>query len=82
MNNLYGAGGNGDLGIGMLLAGMVGLLLMLYSLYFLVPAVRGIFRKPRVYPKAERKRRLALLIPARNEEKVIGRLLKSIRFKQ
>ena len=46
--------------------------------HYIVFTVIGIFKK-KTFPKTEEKRRYGILIGARNEEAVIGRLLDSIR---
>ena len=53
--------------------------LMLHGIYFTAFVIYGLFRKKIVYPEAEKLRRFAVLIPARNEEAVIGPLIDSIK---
>ncbi len=50
----------------------------LYSVYHLVIGVMG-FRKPKTYQKADSKTKFAILIAARNEEKVIGNLIDALK---
>lgn len=52
--------------------------LVLYSVYFVVFFLVGIFRKKHIYPETEERRHFAVLIPARNEESVIATLMDSI----
>lgn len=54
--------------------GIVGLLLAQYAVFMIV----GIFRK-RTYPRTDKKLKYGIIIGARNEEKVIGGLIDSIR---
>lgn len=46
--------------------------------YYLLTALSG-FKKPRVYPERAPKTRFAVLIAARNEERVIGNLVESLK---
>ena len=46
--------------------------------HFIIFAIVGIFRRKK-FPAAEKKNRYGIIIPARNEEKVIGHLIDSIR---
>lgn len=54
------------------------LLLYFFWLYETFIALRG-FERPRPLPKAQTFRKFAILIPAHNEEKVVGPLLESLR---
>ena len=54
------------------------LFLLCYS-YQLFYIVYGCFKKSKIYPEVEPKNRYAVLIPARNEEAVIGQLIDSIK---
>ena len=56
-----------------ILIGLVGLL----YIHFIIYAIVGIF-KTKKYPKAKVQYKYGLIIPARNEEKVVGNLIKSI----
>lgn len=56
---------------------VMGLFLLCYSYQFFYLAV-ALLKKPKRAPKPERTHRLAILIAARNEERVIGSLLDSI----
>ncbi len=53
-------------------------LLFFHAAYFTVFAVYGLFCKRQVYKEASRLRHFAVVIPARNEEAVIGNLIDSI----
>lgn len=53
-------------------------LLFFHAAYFTVFGIWGLFRKRHLYPEASRLRHFAVLIPARNEETVIGSLIDSI----
>lgn len=53
-------------------------LLFFHAAYFTIFGVWGLFRKRHVYEEASRLRHFAVLIPARNEEAVIGNLIDSI----
>ena len=63
----------------LILLGVASAVLILYSLYFGVFVVIGLPRKFVEFPETEKKKHFAVLIPARNEEAVIGDLLDSIR---
>ena len=52
--------------------------LVLYSAYFLVFFLVGIFRKKQIYSDTEKRTHFAVLIPARNEESVIATLMDSL----
>lgn len=56
----------------------VGLLLKLFSAYFVIIALFAL-KKPAVYPQAIPKTKFAVVIAARNEAKVIGELVKSLK---
>ena len=49
----------------------------LFYAHFIIFAIIGIFAKKK-YPKAKVQHKYGLIIPARNEEKVVGNLIKSI----
>ena len=53
------------------------MILGLFYMHFLVFAVVGLFFK-KSYPKTEKKNKLGLIIPARNEESVVYQLIESI----
>ena len=53
-------------------------LLGLLISHFIIFAIVGVFFNKK-YPKADKKLRYGLVIPARNEEKVIARLVKSLK---
>ncbi len=63
--------------LSVLLAG-VSLLLKFTTLYFAIVAVRWMFVRRRPIPEAAPKTRFAVVIAARNEQAVIGRLVKSL----
>jgi len=65
-----------------IIAGILNFILAVYGLYLLQIALSGLPRKMTAFPEAEELRHFAILIPARNEEAVIGRLLESIRQMQ
>lgn len=50
----------------------------LVYLHFIIFAIVGVFAKKK-YKKAKEKHRYAVIIPARNEEKVVGNLIESLR---
>ena len=52
--------------------------LFLYSAYFLVFLIIGLLKKKRRFPETEKRTHFAVLVPARNEESVIGALMESI----
>lgn len=54
-------------------------ILLLYSLYFIFFAVMAFIRKDRNYPEAAEFRRFCILVAARNEEKVVGNLIDSLK---
>ena len=56
-----------------ILYGLTGLIVLHYIVFALI----GLFKK-RTYPKANEQLRYGLIIPARNEEAVVGNLIKSI----
>ena len=58
---------------------LIGILFSLCYLYPLFLQLRGAFAPKRALPKKNQTRRYGILIAARNEEAVIGHLLKSIR---
>ncbi len=60
-----------------LLAGGIGILLTAYSIFFGI-LFCGYFRRKRKFPAAKPKTRFAVVIAARNEEKVIGDLVDSL----
>ncbi len=49
----------------------------LFYAHFIIFAIIGIFAKKK-FPKTDKKLKYGLIIPARNEEKVVGNLIKSI----
>lgn len=57
---------------------VVGAVCALLTLHFIVFAIIGVFAHKK-YPETEEKLKYGVIISARNEEKVIGRLIKSIR---
>ena len=57
---------------------IIGGLFSLYLFHFIFFAFSGVFHKKR-YPKVEEKCRYGIIISAKDEEKVIGRLINSIR---
>lgn len=62
----------------MIVCASVGLLLALMLFHFVVFTVIGIFSK-KTYPKADRQLKYGVIISARNEERVIGGLIESLR---
>jgi len=56
---------------------IISLLIGALTIHFVVFAIVGLFAK-KVYPKSDKKLKYGIIIPARNEEKVIGNLIKSI----
>lgn len=53
---------------------------MIHALYFMLFGLWGLFRKIRIYDETSTRKHFAVIIPARNEELVIGNLVKSIRM--
>ena len=62
----------------MLITNLLSSLLGLMLFHFLIFAVVGVFRR-KTYPKTEAKYRYGMIIPARNEEKVVTGLIESIK---
>lgn len=62
----------------MIVCGAVGLLLTFMLFHFVVFMIVGIFAKKK-YPEAEQKLKYGVIISARNEENVIGDLIRSLR---
>lgn len=60
-----------------LVFGILGAFLSLLALHFVAFAVVGIFTRKR-FPHTEEKLKYGLIIPARNEEAVVGKLIESI----
>lgn len=57
-----------------------GVLGALFVIYFFITSIGGfLWGKPYVLPEAEQVTRIAAVIPARNEERVIGALVRSLR---
>ncbi|MBO5312969.1 MAG: glycosyltransferase family 2 protein [Clostridia bacterium] len=67
----------GYIGIVNLIYDILYILTGVIVLHYIVFALIGLFKKKR-YPKAEEQLRYGLIIPARNEETVVGNLIKSI----
>ena len=68
----------GYLEIAMIVCGVIGGLFALMLLHFLVFTIIGIFAK-KTFPKTDERLRYGVIISARNEEKVIGKLIESVR---
>ena len=60
-----------------LVFGVLGGVLSLLAIHFILFAIVGIFAKKR-FPKTDEKLKYGLIIPARNEEAVVGKLIESI----
>ena len=58
---------------------ILNILTLIYGLYYLAIGVFGVFKKPYKHPDSPPSKRLAVIIAARNEEAVIGQLVKSLR---
>jgi len=56
---------------------IINVLLMIYTTHYIVFAVVGVFKK-KTFPKTNKINKYGIIIPARNEEKVVGNLIKSI----
>ncbi len=56
----------------------VSAVLGIFMAYFAVYYIIGIFARPKVYPESDKKRRFAVIVAARNEERVIADLLESL----
>ena len=61
-----------------IITGILGALGTVYMLWFVVIAVLGSIKKYRCPEKTAPRNRFAVLIPARNEENVVGHLVKSL----
>ncbi len=57
---------------------ILGFLMKFTVVYFIVIAVRGMFIAPKIYESSAAATRFAVVIAARNEQAVIGRLVKSL----
>lgn len=55
----------------------IGLLIALLTVHFVVFAIVGIFGRKK-FPQTDQKLRYGIIIPARNEEKVVANLIKSV----
>ena len=56
-----------------------GVICTLFTLYFAFTSVGGVlFRKPEKVPRRPSQKRIAAVIPARNEVAVIGKLVESL----
>jgi len=49
-----------------------------YSVYYVVTALQS-FKKPPIIPKSDPQKKIAVIIPSRNEERVIGNLVDSLK---
>ena len=58
---------------------ILNIFLLIHTIYFSVFAFCGLLKKQRVYEETEKRHCFAVLIPARNEETVIGNLVDSIK---
>lgn len=56
---------------------ILNIFLTIYGTHFFIFVIVGIFFKRR-FPKTKKKHKYGIIIPARNEEKVVGNLIKSI----
>ena len=54
-------------------------LIIVFPLQYVIIFIIGLFAKRKTFPKAEEKLRYGVIICARNEEKVVGNLIESIR---
>ena len=53
---------------------------LIYGLYFLITGIIGIIRKSKIeFKKSEKYNNFAILVAARNEERVIGNLVESLK---
>ncbi len=68
----------GYLEIAMIISGSLGAILGLMLLHFIIYALVGVFAHKK-YPATEERLKYGIIISARNEEKVIGKLIESIR---
>lgn len=62
-----------------LVAGIVTTVFTALAFHFIVFAIVGVFAK-KTYPKTDKKLKYGIIIPARNEEAVVGNLIESIRL--
>lgn len=60
-----------------LIFGILFTLLGLFTVHYVIFAIAGLFAKKR-YPKAKVQHKYGIIIPARNEEAVVGNLIKSV----
>lgn len=56
---------------------VLGAIVLLATMHFMIFAIVGIFAKKK-FPKTETKLKYGIIIPARNEEAVVGNLIKSV----
>ena len=54
-------------------------LIIVFPLQYVIIFIIGLFAKRKTFPKTEEKLRYGVIICARNEEKVVGNLIESIR---
>ena len=54
-------------------------IIFLFTLQYIIIIICGIFTKQKKFPEAEEKLKYGVVIAGRNEEKVIGSLIESIR---
>ncbi len=57
---------------------LLNIFLLVYTAFFVIVFLAGILRGKKEFPETAEHTRFAVLIPARNEEKVIGKLLTSL----
>ncbi len=66
-------------GIVGIIMGLINVITFIFPLQYAIIVIVGLFAKRRTFPKADEKLKYGVIICARNEEKVIGNLIKSIR---
>ena len=59
---------------------ILNIFLTIYGTHFFIFVIVGIFFKRR-FPKTKKKHKYGIIIPARNEEKVVGNLIKRINYR-
>ncbi len=58
---------------------ILGIFILIFPLEYVIVCICGVFCKRKKYPVAEKKLKYGIIICARNEEKVIGNLIQSIK---
>ena len=69
----------GYIGIVFIIMTIINGIIILFTFPYIILVVIGLFAKRKKYPQAQEKLKYAVVIAGRNEEKVIGQLIESIR---